>query len=91
MPSVNKNTRLDPAQARALSPIFRKPATRSPLHLVVGACELERFRTQQASFAAQWKDVATETSLAGENHYSILLQFTQPESQLFRLVASLFR
>lgn len=90
VPSVNRNTRLDLAQALELSPMFRRPATDAPLHLVAGRSELERFQSQQRAFAAEWKGVATETYLPVENHYSILLQFTRPDSPLLRIVRSAF-
>lgn len=90
VPSVNSKIRLDVASAERVSPMFLPPATDAPLHFAVGGDELRPFREQQAQFARKWRGVVREEAvLPGENHYSILLQLTDPGSALFRSAASL--
>lgn len=88
--SINAKTRLDVASAAAVSPMFLEPASSAPLYLAVGGDELPPFHEQQAELAERWKRVVSGRLVcAGENHYSVLLQFTDPASPLVAMAGEM--
>jgi arylformamidase len=85
VPSVNTDTRLTPAQAAKVSPLFYPPATDAPLYLAAGGRELPPFIAQQSALAAKWKKVvAAEIPCPNDHHFSILDGLADPSSALFR-------
>jgi arylformamidase len=85
VPSVNTDTRLTPAQAAKVSPLFYPPATDAPLYLAAGGRELPPFIAQQSALAAKWKKVvAAEIPCPNDHHFSILDGLADPGSALFK-------
>lgn len=86
---VNEALKLDPSEARALSPIHHLPrAGKSvpPLLLAVGAAELPEFVRQQRDFAVECRQHGlrvAEIELPGHNHFSVLEALQSLQSALF--------
>ena len=80
---------------RRNSPIHQvPPATRpmGPLVLSVGALESAEFQRQQADYAAAWsrsQAAARIVPAPGANHFSIVEQFADPSTALFRATRDL--
>jgi arylformamidase len=84
-PSVNVDVRLDPKQARRVSPAFMPPATDAPLYTAVGGKEQEGFHEQNKLIREKWKAIAKDDFACPEdNHFTILDRFADPESALFK-------
>ena len=84
-PSVNVDVRLEPKQARRVSPAYLPPATDAPLYTAVGGKEQEGFHQQNSLIRAKWKAVVKDDLACPEdNHFTILDRFADPESGLFK-------
>lgn len=82
-PSVNADIRLNEAGAIKVSPAFMPPATRAPVHLVVGGREIDGFRYQQDLLAGKWSNVVADNIVSpGDNHFTILDSFSNPENDV---------
>jgi len=82
-PSVNADIRLNEAGAIKVSPAFMPPATKAPVHLVVGGREIDGFRYQQDLLAGKWSNVVADNIVSpGDNHFTILDSFSNPESDV---------
>jgi arylformamidase len=85
--SINRDVRLDAAEARAMSPIHR-PATAGTRHIcAVGADETAGFRSQSHAYAAylrQHQCEAVAIELPCRNHFDVLEDLANPEHDLFR-------
>ncbi len=80
-PSVNADVRLNEAGAIKVSPAFMPPATKAPVHLVVGGREIDGFRYQQDLLAEKWSNVIADNIVSpGDNHFTILDSFSNPEN-----------
>ena len=78
-PSVNADVRLNEAGAIKVSPAFLPPATKAPVHLVVGGREIDGFRYQQDLLTEKWSNVVTESIVSpDDNHFTILDSFSDP-------------
>jgi arylformamidase len=78
-PSINVDLRLNEADAVKSSPAFMPPATKAPVHLVVGGREIEGFRYQHDLLAQRWAGViAGNIVTPGDNHFTILDAFADP-------------
>ena len=89
--SMNADLRLDPAQARMLSPVMLQPAVPAPLHLAVGADDSEAFRQQSRDLQLAWPGcVSACETVDGCNHFTIVDYFVQPGSNAFQSVAARF-
>ena len=83
-PSVNADVRLDPSEARRVSPAHLPPASDAPLHIAVGGKEQAGFHEQHALIRARWKSVVRDDVPCPEdNHFTILDRFADPQSALF--------
>lgn len=82
-PTVNADIRLNEAGAIKVSPAFMPPATRAPVHLVVGGREIDGFRYQQDLLADKWSNVIADNSVSpDDNHFTILNSFSNPENNV---------
>ena len=82
-PSVNADIRLNEAGAIKVSPAFMPAATKAPVHLVVGAREIDGFRYQQDLLAEKWSSVIAGNIVSpDDNHFTILDSFSDPENNV---------
>ncbi|MEA3263258.1 MAG: alpha/beta hydrolase [Pseudomonadota bacterium] len=83
--SVNAKLGLDPASARAASPIHRvRPGAPHTL-FAVGALETQAFQGQTARMAQAWADagnVANELTVPDADHFSILTELCREDGAL---------
>ena len=92
---LNEGMNLDDGMVRRNSPIHQvPPATRpmGPLVLSVGALESAEFQRQQADYAAAWSRSQAAAKIVpapGANHFSIVEQFADPSTALFRATRDL--
>ncbi|MBL8706598.1 MAG: alpha/beta hydrolase [Rhodospirillales bacterium] len=92
---LNEGMNLDDGMVRRNSPIHQiPPASRPmpPLLLSVGALESAEFQRQQADYAAAWaksQKPATIVPAPGANHFSVIEQFADPSTALFRATRDL--
>ncbi len=90
--SLNETLRLDRDAARALSPLLLTPAE-VPLSVVVGSAETSGFLIQSERFLDHYRRSGRSDArlvlLPEANHYSILLDFLQPHSEIASIVAEL--
>ena len=78
---LNDAVGMDPAEARALSPMFLAPASRAPMTVVVGGAESEEFHRQAGDFAEAWRGagVAADVLAApGRDHFTVLNALAEP-------------
>jgi len=90
--SVNADLRLDPAEARRVSPLYwHVPAGRS-LDAVVGALESGEFLRQSRTIADAWRQGTALTryeEIAGTNHFTVIDPLNDPHSAMTARVAAL--
>jgi arylformamidase len=92
--TVNRQIGLSHADARGNSPLLQIGRSACRMMLVVGAQESVAFRTQTAAFAAAWRATNGgdhETVVADAHHYSIVLDFSDPDSVSFGAALRLLR
>jgi arylformamidase len=85
--SQNDDLGLTTAEAAAFSPMSMPPAGGGKLLLPVGGDEGPEFLRQSDEMAAAWRDKGVDAKswvLPGENHFSIINQFIDPNSVLSR-------
>ena len=89
---LNEALGLDEEAAERNSPLLHLPEAAPPLSVVVGGAETEEFLRHSAEFAAAWQ----AKGLPGEhvvipalNHFSILDEFSRPESPLLASIHNL--
>jgi arylformamidase len=90
--SVNQDLRLDPAQARALSPQFWPVAAGRIFDAVVGGLESGEFKRQSRTIAATWQQTGAQTryeEVAGTNHFTVIDPLSDPRSTMAARVAEL--
>jgi arylformamidase len=84
-PFVNRDLKLDQAQARRLSPVAIPPATTAPLYTAVGGDESDEFKRQNALIARAWRYAfAGDIPMPGRNHLTIVEELANPASALFK-------
>ena len=88
--SVNIALGLTSTEALDVSPLYRTRTTTCPFDAIVGAAETTEFLRQNALLDEMWPDVAAR-SLAGEDHFTIVTQVGNPESDMFQIIARRFR
>ena len=93
--SHNVDFRLDAASARALSPAVKTPGTDAPLLIAVGADETSEFVRQTDLLWDAWPrnrpaGARGPMRIAGENHYSVVLDYVDAKSALTRATLALF-
>ena len=85
----NENLRLDLESARRHSPIYHLSAQATPSIIACGANESAEFRRQTGAYAevlAQTGYPVTHMEVTGHDHFSIIGELANPDSQLFRAV-----
>ncbi len=83
--SVNSDLRLDPASARASSPVYKPPTLRVPLLLAVGALESSEFHRQSQLLHQTWPNNCPDViSLPGLHHFNAPEVLTDLESPVWR-------
>jgi arylformamidase len=84
-PSVNVDVRLEPQQARRVSPAYLPPASDAPLYTAVGGKEQAGFHEQNQLIRSRWKSVVKDDfACPDDNHFTILDRFADPQSVLFK-------
>jgi arylformamidase len=72
---LNDKLRLDPDEARALSPLHRVRGALPPAHFLVGGLETPEFRAQTEAMHEAWREgggVSSLQEVAGADHFSVL-------------------
>jgi arylformamidase len=90
--SVNQDLRLDPAQARQLSPRFWPVAAGRIFDAVVGGLESGEFKRQSSTIAQAWQQTGAQTryeEVAGTNHFTVIDPLSDPQSAMAARVADL--
>jgi arylformamidase len=83
--SINKALRLEPATARAVSPLFWKPPMHGSLDAVVGGNESAEYFRQSRTIVEQWGSAGIPTrfgTVAGANHFTAIAPLTDPDSPM---------
>ena len=85
--SFNTDLRLDPAKARAASPVYLTPRVRAPLLLAAGANETGEFIRQSWLLWERWPECHPSGRkgplfVAGRHHFSIVSDLGDPGSEL---------
>jgi len=90
--SVNQDLRLDPTEARRVSPLYwRLPPGRS-FDTVVGALESSEFLRQSRTIAEAWRQATVQTryeEIAGVNHFTVVDALSQAGSAMTKRVCEL--
>jgi arylformamidase len=91
---VNEWLNLDAESAQRNSPQLHLPRRKIPLVASVGGAETDEFQRQSRSYVDAWSKLGHPAKLlapAGHNHFSIVLEFNDEESELTEaLLALLF-
>jgi arylformamidase len=90
----NEWLRLEPYQAKALSPIHLIPDTAPPLILSVGGLETEGFKRQTQAFEAAWRDkghAVLTISAPERNHFNLLSELSRSEQPLTQAIIQLIQ
>ena len=83
--SVNKALGLDPAAARAASPLFWQPPVRGSLDAIVGELESAEYFRQSRSIVERWGKSGLATkfgTVAAANHFTAIAPLTDPASSM---------
>jgi arylformamidase len=90
--SVNQDLRLDPAQARDLSPLFWPIAAGRVFDAVAGGLESDEFKRQSRTIAQTWQQAGAQAryeEVAGTNHFTVIDPLSDPQSAMAARVADL--
>jgi arylformamidase len=90
--SVNQDLRLDPAEARRVSPLYWRLPPGRTLDTVVGALESSEFLRQSRTIAEAWRQAMVQTryeEIAGVNHFTIVDALSQAGSAMTKRVCDL--
>ena len=89
--SMNADLRLDPLEARRVSPLFWPAPKDRSLDLIVGADESREFLRQSREISEAWgrAGVRTRYEEAPGNHFTVLDAFGDPQSEASRRLARL--
>ncbi|MNE46089.1 hypothetical protein D3C80_1404100 [compost metagenome] len=90
----NEWLRLEPYQAKTLSPIHLIPETAPPLILSVGGLETEGFKRQTQAFEAAWRDkghAVLTISAPDRNHFNLLSELSRSERPLTQAIIKLIQ
>ncbi len=85
--TVNHDVRLDPAEALALSPQWRRNATGPRYLCAVGGAETDGFRLQSRQYVAALREQGCDArfmEVPARNHFDVLDDLADPQAPLFR-------
>lgn len=91
---VNDKVGMDPAEARANSPIHRPLVNRCPVILAVGDNETDEFKRQTGEFRAFLEAggvPVTFREIEGRNHFDVIMDLGDPDSWLAQRTLELMR
>jgi len=93
--TMNADLKLDEREARAVSPVHHAPTTRAPLFVAAGADETSEFLRQATLMFDAWPDnrppgMTAPRFYPGRNHFTVLLEYADPASDLTRATLGLF-
>jgi arylformamidase len=93
--SYNADLRLDAAEAARVSPLNLTPRTRAPLLIAVGADETSEFLRQSRILWDRWPanrpaGMRAPLFVPARNHFSVVADYADPESELTRATLALF-
>ncbi len=93
--SFNADFRLDPAEARRMSPVHLAPRTEAPLLLAAGADETSEFLRQTRLLWDAWPSCRPAGATAplfipARHHFSVVADYADPGSELTRQTLALF-
>jgi arylformamidase len=83
--SMNQDLRLDPTEARQVSPLFWPAPAGCALDVLVGATESNEFLRQSRSFAEAWQKAGVDSryeEVAGANHFTAIDTLPDPASAM---------
>jgi arylformamidase len=86
---MQETLKFTPQDVSDFSPITLNAATGAPLTVAVGGDETGEFIRQSEDFAPVWRKAGLDCSLMvlpGMNHFTILGEFADPESDLSKAV-----
>ena len=90
--SVNADLRLDPAEARKLSPLFWPVASNCIFDAVAGGLESSEFKRQSRTIAQTWQETGAQAryeEVAGTNHFTVIDPLSDPQSPMAARIADL--
>jgi arylformamidase len=90
--SVNADLRLDPAEARKVSPLFWPVASNRIFDAVAGGLESSEFKRQSRTIAESWGETGAQTryeEVAGTNHFTVIDPLADPRSAMAGRVTDL--
>jgi arylformamidase len=93
--SHNVDFKLDDAEARRMSPVAEQPRSDAPLLIAVGADETSEFVRQSDVLWNAWPrnhppGRSAPLRIVGRQHYSVVLDYAEPESALAKATLALF-
>lgn len=93
--SYNDDIRLDEADALRLSPIRHQPATHAPVLIAVGGDETSEFRRQSRLLWDAWpghrpRNAADMHVVPARHHFSVVMDYADPQSTLTQQTLALF-
>jgi len=93
--SMNADLRLDDEAARAASPALLRPATASPVAIVVGAEETGEFLRQSDLLWDAWpanrpQAMAAPLRVPARHHFNVVMDYLDADSALTRATLALF-
>jgi arylformamidase len=90
--SINQALRLDPAAARAASPLYWKPPAHGSLDAVVGGNESAEYFRQSRTIVDRWGSAGVATRfgvIADANHFTAIAPLADPSSPMVERLAQL--
>jgi arylformamidase len=89
--SVNQDLRLDPAEARKVSPVFWPLKPGRSFDAVVGGLESSEFKRQSRLIADAWQGAAKTRyqEAPGTNHFTVIDALADPQSAMTARVVEL--
>jgi arylformamidase len=90
--SINQDLRLDPEEARRVSPVLWRPPSGLMLDALVGGLESSEFLRQSRLIVDVWGKAGVAThyeEVAGANHFTVLAPLTDPTSPMVKRLVTL--
>ncbi len=84
--SENQGLRMDAAEARSVSPIYRQPATAAPQLISFGLLEPPDMHRQSIEYAERFRGMSQTLELLpipGADHFDVVNVMSDPESEAF--------